>query len=303
MLNITFLGTGAAVPSRNKAMSCIAIKQNKSITLFDCAEGSQRQLMISPLSFMKIDSIFITHMHGDHVLGLPGLLQTMGMSGRKEPLGVYGPSGIKSGLETMLSVCEGEIGYDLTIQEVEPGEVIDLGYAKVSVFKTEHGMYSLGYVYREKDAPGTFNKAKALELGLTPGPEFSRLQAGEIVKGVYPDQVIGPAKKGMVVVYTGDTIPCQSIRDNSVDADVLIHECTYAAGEEELAKAHWHSTSVQAAEVARDCNVKCLMLTHVSNRYDDVIVVEEEAKEIFSNTYAVKDLEQFDVTPKGVKQV
>ena len=303
MLNLTFLGTAAAVPSRDRAMSCIALKQGHSITLFDCAEGSQRQLMISRLSFMKIDRIFITHMHGDHMLGLPGLLQTMGMSGRKSPLSVYGPKGIKQSVLQMMDASEGEIGYELTITEVGPGDIVEFTEGCVLVFKTEHGIDSLGYLYREKDLPGTFNKQKAIDLGLVPGPDFSRLQAGETVNGVRPEEIIGPPKKGISVVYTGDTIPCEGTRTHARNADVLVHESTYCIGDEELAKSHWHTTNVQAAEIAKSCNVRALFLTHFSNRYEDLDLVRAQAQDVFENVFAVKDLDSFDISPKSIRQV
>ena len=303
MLNLTFLGTAASVPSRDRTMSCIGIRQDRAVTLFDCAEGSQRQLMISKLSFMKIDDIFITHLHGDHVYGLPGLLQTMGMTGRKNPLRVFGPKGIAHCLEVMMSVCEGTLEYDLTVTELEAGDSVRLPKATVTAFETSHGIPSLGYLYVEDDGPGHFDKAKALELGLKPGPEFSRLQAGETVNGVAPEQIIGPPKRGMRIAYTGDTVPVPAIAQVSEGADVLIHESTYGPAENELAQQHFHSTCTDAAEAARKAGVRMLMLTHVSNRYDDLTELENCAREIFENTVAVRDLDSFDVSANSITQV
>ena len=301
MFEILFLGTGASVPSRDRSLPCVAVRQGRSISLFDCGEGSQRQLMISPFSFMKIDRIFITHLHGDHILGLPGLLQTMGMSGRKDPVEVYGPTGLLKALKSMLDACEGELEYDLRIEEVEGDEEFSFDSFDVTVFRTVHNTPSVGYVYREHDRPGTFNKEKAEKLGLAPGDDFSRLQAGETVKGVEPDQVIGPKRPGCSLVYTGDTVPCKDIAVASKDVDVLIHEATYTEEDSGLAKEHFHSTAKAAAETAAKCNVKMLALIHISNRYGDSEASLAEAKSVFGNTVAPEDFQMLIVTNGSIR--
>ncbi len=301
MFEILFLGTGASVPSRDKSLPCMAVKQGRSISLFDCGEGSQRQLMISPFSFMKIDRIFITHMHGDHILGLPGLLQTMGMSGRKNSVSVYGPKGIRKALMLMMDACEGELEYDLEINELEGGESFDFSAFSVTSFRTEHNTPSVGYLYREHDRPGTFNREKAEKLGLIPGEEFSRLQAGEIVKGVRPEQVIGPSRNGCSMVYTGDTVPCGEVEKASENVDVLIHEATYTEEDSGLAKEHFHSTAKAAADVAVKCGVRMLVLIHVSNRYGDTEQSLAEAKTVFENTIAPADFQMLTVTNGSIR--
>ena len=301
MFDILFLGTGASVPSRDRSLPCVAVRQGRSVSLFDCGEGSQRQLMISPFSFMKIDRIFISHMHGDHILGLPGLLQTMGMSGRKKPVSVCGPKGIARALNSMMDACEGELEYELEITELEGGESLDFDSFTVTAFRTEHNTPSIGFVYREHDRPGTFNKDKAIKLGLEPGEDFSRLQNGETVKGVRPEQIIGPVRPGCSMVYTGDTVPCREIAEASSDVDVLIHEATYIDDDLELAKVHFHSTARLAAETARDCNVRMLALIHVSNRYGDAELSLAEAKSIFENTVAPNDLQMITVMNGGIR--
>ena len=301
MFEILFLGTGASVPSRDRSLPCVAVRQGRSISLFDCGEGSQRQLMISPFSFMKIDRIFITHLHGDHILGLPGLLQTMGMSGRKDPVEVYGPTGLLKALKSMLDACEGELEYELRIEEVEGDEEFSFDTFDVTVFRTVHNTPSVGYVYREHDRPGTFNKEKAEKLGLVPGDDFSRLQAGETVKGVEPDQVIGPKRPGCSLVYTGDTVPCKDIADASKDVDVLIHEATYTEEDSGLAKEHFHSTAKAAAETAAKYNVKMLALIHISNRYGDSEASLAEAKSVFGNTIAPEDFQMLTVTNGSIR--
>ena len=301
MFEILFLGTGASVPSRDRSLPCVAVRQGRSISLFDCGEGSQRQLMISPFSFMKIDRIFITHLHGDHILGLPGLLQTMGMSGRRDPVSVYGPTGLLKALKSMLDACEGELEYDLRIEEVEGDEEFSFDSFDVTVFRTVHNTPSVGYVYREHDRPGTFNKEKAEKLGLVPGDDFSRLQAGKTVNGVTPDQVIGPRRPGCSLVYTGDTVPCKEIMDASKDADVLIHEATYTEEDSGLAKEHFHSTARAAAETAAKCNVRMLALIHISNRYGDSEASLAEAKTVFGNTVAPEDFQMLTVTNGSIR--
>ena len=301
MFEILFLGTGASVPSKDRSLPCVAVRQGRSISLFDCGEGSQRQLMISPFSFMKIDRIFITHLHGDHILGLPGLLQTMGMSGRRDPVSVYGPTGLLKALKSMLDACEGELEYELRIEEVEGDEEFSFDSFDVTVFRTVHNTPSVGYVYSEHERPGIFNKEKAERLGLIPGEDFSRLQAGEIVKGVSPDQVIGPKRPGCSLVYTGDTVPCSEILNASKDVDVLIHEATYIEEDSGLAKEHFHSTAKAAAETASKCNVRMLALIHISNRYGDCEASLAEAKSVFGNTIAPDDFQMLTVTNGSVR--
>ena len=301
MFEILFLGTGASVPSKDRSLPCVAVRQGRSISLFDCGEGSQRQLMISPFSFMKIDRIFITHLHGDHILGLPGLLQTMGMSGRKEPVSVYGPTGLLKALKSMLDACEGELEYELRIEEVEGEEEFSFDSFDVTVFRTIHNTPSVGYLYREHERPGTFNREKAEKLGLIPGEEFSRLQAGETVKGVRPEQVIGPSRNGCSMVYTGDTVPCGEVEKASENVDVLIHEATYTEEDSGLAKEHFHSTAKAAADVAVKCGVRMLALIHVSNRYGDTEQSLAEAKTVFENTIAPADFQMLTVTNGSIR--
>jgi ribonuclease Z len=302
MLELTFLGTAAAVPSRDRMMSCVAVKQGPSVVLFDCAEGTQRQLMLSHMSFMKVDAVFVTHLHGDHILGLPGLLQTMGMTGRDRPLLLCGPKGFLRSIGMLMEACEGELEYDLDIREVSPGDVIELNSASVSVFATEHGVPSVGYLYREKDRPGRLDRDRAIALGLTPGPEFSRLVAGETVKGVRPEEVIGPVRKGMSIAYTGDTVPLDSISEACRGADVLIHEATYCAEEAELAEKNLHSTCVQAADAARKAGVRCLILTHISNRYNSDETMVSQSRAVFPETYVARDMDVFEISADRIRQ-
>ena len=301
MLELLFLGTGASVPSRDKATSCIAVRSGSDIILMDCGEGSQRQLMVSPFSFMRIRVVLITHLHGDHVFGLPGLLQTMSLSGRKDPVTVYGPKGIRECVDAFMRVTEGDTVYPLVVEEVSGGEAIQVGDTSISVFPTEHNIPSVGYTIREKDRPGKLDRDKALSLGIQDGPDMARLKNGITVNGVSPEQVLGPARKGASIAYTGDTKKCQSVIEGAKDVTVLIHECTYMSSEANLAEEHAHSTAAQAAETAKEAGAGVLMLTHVSNRYDDLSQVQAEAEKVFENSLAVRDMELYEVNPSDVR--
>ena len=300
MLEILFAGTGASIPSRHRSLPCIAIKQGRSVSLFDCGEGSQRQLMLSHFSFMRIDRIFITHMHGDHMLGLPGLLQTMGMSGRTEKVSVFGPAGIRDSLTRMMEACEGDLEFELEITEAEAGDCFQFNGFSVSVYDTIHGCSSVGYLYREDMRPGEFNKDKAQSLGLDPS-DYSKLQKGETVKGVRSNQVIGRPRPGCSVAYPGDTIVCDSVREAVRGVDVLIHEGTYMEQDSGLAHEHNHSTVAQVAKMASDCNVRSLMLVHISNRYGGAEEPLAEAKMYFESTVAPNDLDIYSVSPGTIK--
>ena len=300
MLELLFLGTGASVPSRDKATSCIAVRNGSDIILMDCGEGSQRQIMISPFSFMKIRAILITHLHGDHVFGLPGLLQTMSLTGRKESVTIYGPPGIRDCIDAFMTVTQGETIYPMEIVEVSGGESFAVRDMTVSVYRTEHNMASVGYRIDEKDRPGKLDREKALSLGVKDGPDMSRLKNGETVNGVRPEQVLGPTIKGSSISYTGDTVKTESVTKGSKGVSVLIHESTYMSSDSELAKEHFHSTAFQAAETAKECGASCLILTHVSQRYDDLNDVVAEARTVFENTLAAEDMQLYEVRGENV---
>ena len=301
-MEILFLGTGASVPSRDRSTSCIALRSGSDIVLMDCGEGSQRQIMVSPFSFMKIRAILITHLHGDHILGLPGLLQTMSLMGRSEPLAIFGPEGFSKALGMMMSATDGDTFYTVEPRDVAPGDSFMVRSLRVSVFSTDHGVPSMGFSVSEPDLPGKLDREKALSLGIKDGPDMARLKRGEAVGNVRPEQVVGPVQKGVRVIYTGDTLRSDSVVEASRGADVLIHESTYMEGDSVLAKEHFHSTSRQAAESAVEAGVRCLMLTHVSGRYDDVREeVLTEAKEVFEESYLVNDFDHFDVSPRSIR--
>ena len=302
MFEILFAGTGASVPSKTRSLPCVAVKVGRSIAMFDCGEGSQRQFMLSRFSFMNVDRIFITHMHGDHILGLPGLLQTMGMFGRTDPVELYGPEGIASSINGMMSACEGDLEFELIIKEVSPGDSMVFDRFSISVFGTEHGCPSVGYLFRESDRPGAFDKDKAVSLGISPS-DFSRIQNGGTVNGVGPEQVMGPPRPGRTLAYTGDTVNCDSVREAVKGVDVLIHEGTYMEADAKLAEDHFHSTVARTAAMARDVGAGSLFLVHISNRYGDLTAPLAEAKAIFENTYVPNDLDVFMVTNGEIRSL
>ena len=299
-MEILFLGTGAAVPSRNRSTSCIAVRSGSDIVLMDCGEGSQRQIMISPYSFMKIRAILITHMHGDHILGLPGLIQTMSLEGRKSPLCVYGPPGFRESLDMLMRATGGSTVFDLYVKEVVPGDSFPAGNMKVGVFQVNHGVPAVGYSVSEPDRPGKLDRDKAVSLGIRDGPDMARLKNGETVNGVRPEQVVGPPVRGTRVVYTGDTASVPSVAEASRGADVLIHEATYSGEDRELAGEHFHSTAGEAAETALRAGAGTLILTHVSNRYDSSRdAVLKEAGSVFPDVFLADDFDLFEITKNG----
>ncbi|MCQ2085981.1 MAG: ribonuclease Z [archaeon] len=296
MLDVLFVGTGASVPSKTRAPPCIAIRQSNHITMFDCGEGSQRQMLGSQFSIMKIENIFITHLHGDHILGVPGLIQTMNLLGRVNPISIYGPIGTKASMAHLLDACNEELGFKINVIETKPGNKLDIDYALISTVKTEHSVPSMGYVYREPDARGLFNVKTALNLGLKPGPDFAKIEIGKTVNGVHPSQIIGPSRKGCSIMYTGDTKMCSSILEAAKGIDMLIHEATYIDKDANLAEKNLHSTAKNAAEVAKSCGARMLALVHISNRYKTNEKSLFEAKVSFNNTIAPSDLDMVSIS-------
>ena len=301
-MEILFLGTSAAVPSKQHATSCIAVRSGPDIVLMDCGEGSQRQLMLSPFSFMKVRAILITHLHGDHVFGLPGLIQTMSLSNRTEPLLVCGPRGIFAALDAMMSVTEGETQYPVDVVEVSGGETLRAGCFTISPYPTDHGIPSVGYVVRDADRPGRIDAEKARALGIRSGKEMGMLKAGQPVRDVMPGDVVGPLVPGYRVAYSGDTRPCASEDEAVAGVDVLIHEATYSDSESSNAEEHYHTTALQAATVAKRAGVGHLILTHISNRYDDRAVLLDEARSVFPESYVADDMGLYELTSKGLRQ-
>lgn len=291
-LSIFFAGTAGSVPTARRGLPALLVRRGGDRILFDCGEGTQRQLVRS-VGLADLTDIFITHFHADHLLGLPGLLKTFDLRGRDQPLTVYGPPGLGKLIATLRPVW-GRTRYPLTIEELGAREAVQRdGYA-IAPFPVEHRMPAFGYAVVEEPRPGRFDAELAERLGVTPGPDFGRLQAGETVNGVAPEQVIGEQRQGRKIVYSGDTAPCESLALASYQADVLVCEATFSDEERERAAETGHSTARQAAELARDAQVRLLALTHLSTRYAGG-EIRDEAREVFENTVVPRDFDCIEV--------
>jgi ribonuclease Z len=266
------------------------------LIFFDCGEGTQRQLAFAKIRSGNLSKIFITHLHGDHVLGLGGLLQSLSLSQRTRPIEIFGPRGIKAFIEALRETLHFMPSFDLIIEEVrDAGTILETNQYSVTVCKTDHnGILSLAYLLEEKWRPGQFFPEKCKQLGVPEGPLWKRLQFGESVRlengnTVTPEMVLGPRRPGRKVVYSGDTRPSKDVIALSSDADALIHDSTYDDSLLTKAAEYGHSTASQAAEVAKQAKAKLLILTHISNRYKDDGILLEQARRIFPNTIIARD--------------
>ena len=289
-----FVGTGGSVPASGRGLPAILVRRGGDRLLFDCGEGTQRQLMRLGM-FGDFDSVFITHFHADHWLGLPGMLKSFALRDREQPLTVYGPSGLRELMEAMRVVVYGRLPFELSVIELEPaGPVRRDGYEIVAV-PVDHGdRPAFGYALVEAQRPGEFDPRVAEQLGVAPGPDFGLLQRGETVAGVAPEQVMGPPREGRKVVLSGDTVPCEALRIAAHQADVLVHEATFAAEEAKRAQETSHSTAAQAAELARHAQARLLAITHISSRYSGR-ELRDEARAVFADTEAPRDFDTIEV--------
>ncbi len=311
-MKIIFLGTGAAVPSKNRNHIGIAFKFKSEVFLFDCGENIQRQMLFTEVSPMKINHIFITHLHGDHILGLPGLLQSLGFFGRDKEINIYGPVGLKEVIESSLKLGYHYIEYPIKVYEIsakEPLKILQCEDYEMIAYPTKHSVPSYAYIFREIKKP-RLDMEKVKKLKVKIGPDLKKLKNGEPVKNiegkiVYPEEVLLPPKKGFCLAYSGDTLPLEDfgIYLKEIGCDVLIHEATFDDSEKETAKENMHSTVGDAVNIAKLANVKSLILTHISARYDkeeyfnqykkNVEMYRENFEIIISNdldSYDVKDL-------------
>jgi ribonuclease Z len=268
VLRLTFLGTSAAAPTATRNVSGLALKADSDLFLFDCGEGSQRQMIRFGTGF-KLRGIFFTHFHADHYLGVIGLLRTLGMLGREEVLHLYGPPPGADLLDRAIHLGVERLGFPVEIHEIEDGFTLKEGAYEIRGVRTNHGLDSRCYVFREEARPGSFDVEKARTLGLTPGPDFRRLQDGETVGSVKPSDVLGPPQPGRHIVISGDTRPCEATASAARDADLLVHEATFSDAEQERAIETRHSTAREAASIARLAGARRLVLTHLSARFED----------------------------------
>lgn len=300
MLRIIFLGTGGSLPTRNRNPSAIMVNRKGELLLFDCGEGTQQQMMRAKTGMMNLSSIFITHLHADHFLGIPGLMQTMSFMGRKEPLLIYGPEGTREFTELFEALGYFNLKYEVRGIELKPGDLVEREEYVIRALKTEHNISSLGYALIENPRPGRFNREKAIKLGIPPGPLFAKLQKGNPVevngKLINPEDVMGAPRPGRTVVYSGDTRPCKSILEASRNADVLIHDGSFADEMADWAEESKHSTAGEVAALAKEAGVRKLILTHISSRYtDDAEPILTDSKKIFENVIIAEDLMEIEI--------
>ncbi|NJD54518.1 MAG: ribonuclease Z [Candidatus Methanoperedens sp.] len=299
MFRVTFLGTGGSLPTPDRNPSSVFVNREGDMMLFDCGEGTQQQMMRAKTG-MKLDSIFITHFHADHFLGIPGLIQTMSFNGREEPLDIYGPVWTKQFVNLFIQLGFYKLSFVINAHELQDGDIIDKGEYSIKAVGTDHGIPSLGYVLQEKKRVGRFNREKAIELGIPVGRLFSKLQNGEPVtingKTILPSQVIGESRPGRKMVYSGDTRPCENLEKESAGSDLLIHDSTLGEDLKDWALETKHSTSKEAALVAKNARVKQLVLTHISSRYSEKRdVLLHEAKKVFRNSIIAEELMEIEV--------
>jgi len=291
-LSLFFAGTAGSVPSARRGLPALLVSRGAARILIDCGEGTQRQLVKS-VGLADLTDVFLTHMHADHWLGLPGMLKSFELRDREKPLTVHGPPGMTALMERMRPIY-GRPRFGLTLRDLEPGEAVRRDDLEIVPFAVRHRGAAFGYALCEDARPGRFDAARAEELGVTPGPDFGRLQRGEVVAGVRPEQVMGEARLGRKVVVTGDTAPTDAVVVAAHLADVLVHEATFRHEDAERAARTGHSTARQAAQVAADAEVRLLALTHVSSRYTGG-AIRDEAREVFADTEVPRDFDTIDV--------
>jgi len=300
-LQVIFLGTAGSIPTAKRNLPAILIWRKGEQLIFDCGEGVQRQMTMAKGGFHKKTKIFLTHMHGDHILGLPGLLQTMSLLGRERRVDLFGPSGIGNFLECIRDTVQFVLTFPVEIHEIDKAGVIcDEKEYIVRAISSNHVVAGLAYAFIEKPRPGKFHPEKAQALGIEKGPSWSRLQKGENVK--LPDgrivkskDVMGLSRPGRKIVYTGDTRPFNDLVILAADADLLIHDCTLDDELSERADEDGHSTPSQAAEIAKRANAKQLILTHISARYYDANTLLEQAQKTFKKTMVAEDFMRTEV--------
>ncbi|KYD25120.1 ribonuclease Z [Geobacillus sp. FSL W8-0032] len=307
-MELLFLGTGAGVPAKERNVSSVALQlldERGATWLFDCGEATQHQILHTAIRPRRIEHILITHLHGDHLFGLPGLLGSRSFQSGETPLTVFGPRGLRAFVETALAVSGTKLRYELNIAEIEEGVIFDDETFQVIAKRLDHGMPSYGFRVVEKDLPGPLLVDRLRALGVRPGPIYQQIKQGKTVvleDGTVLDgrEFVGPPQKGRIVTVLGDTRFCEAAIELARDADVVVHEATFAAAEQQLAHDYFHSTTIDAAEVARRARAKRLILTHISSRYQGAAAQQlvAEARRVFPNTELAADFASFSI-PRG----
>jgi ribonuclease Z len=299
---ITFLGTSGSMPTAERGSSSVVIRKGRQVIMFDCGEGTQRQMVSAGVGFQRSMRIFITHMHGDHVLGLPGLLQSMSLLRREKELHIYGPIGLTKFVKAF-SESLGGPSFPVILHEIqEPGVVYEDDDYRVVTVKARHRDTAWSFGLFESERPGKFYIEKAKRLGIPVGPMWNKLQHGESIeidgRMITPRMVTDPPRPGRRVVYSGDTSPTKELIELAKGADILIHEATFIDEMAERAEEDGHTTVLQAAELAKEAEVDWLVLTHISSRYPDQEVILEEAKHVFDRVVVAEDLMKIPIDLK-----
>jgi ribonuclease Z len=295
-LDVLFVGTAGSAPTARRGLPATLVRRGGDRLLFDCGEGTQRQLVQS-VGLIELEEVFLTHFHADHVLGLPGMLKTFSLRGRERPLTVYGPHGLERLFRGLAPVI-GRTTFEVRLVELDPNAELARDGYRIATFAVDHGVEAQGYALVEEERPGHLDPERARELGVRSGPDLGRLQRGETVQGtngeVSPEQVLGESRRGRKVVLAGDTAPCDMTRAVGFRADLLVHEATFADDDSERAAETRHSTARQAAELAAEAEVRLLALTHVSPRYGGG-ELRDEARAVFERTIVPRDFDRVEI--------
>ncbi|MEA1927318.1 MAG: ribonuclease Z [Candidatus Auribacterota bacterium] len=305
-MRIVILGSGGAVPTTRRMLPSTVLLREGEMFIFDCGEGTQLQLTKSRLGWARLRAIFISHLHGDHIIGLPGLLMTMNMGSRKTPLKIFGPPGISDYIRLNQKILRFGVGFPLEVEEIEGGLVVEEEEYRIEALPVKHRVFTLAYRLVEKPRPGRFNLEKARELGIPPGPLYKRIQSGEEInlddgRLIRPEEILGDPRPGRKVVYMVDTRPFPGEVEFVRRADLLIHDGMFDDEMEGESRVRGHSTTRQAATVARDAGVDRLVLVHISPRYLSIREMLRQAREVFPHTRIARDLDVYEVPLKEVE--
>ncbi len=294
-IDVIFLGTGGSLPTKERGLPSVALRRDGELILLDCGEGTQRQMMHAGLGFNRPTTILISHLHGDHILGLPGLLQTMSSLARDKPVDIYGPKGLTSFLDLIYKPLGYPANFEIRSKELAPGNDVDRDEYTIKTALAKHDIVCLAYSIVEKDRPGRFHPEKAKRLGIPEGPLWGDLQKGKTVrlerKVVQPDDVVDPSRPGLKVVYAIDTRPAESVKALARNADLLIHDGGFAEERRPKAQEYYHSTAREAAQVAKTANAKRLAVVHISAVTRDDSVLLKEGRKVFRQIIVPKDFQ------------
>ena len=298
-MKLVFLGTSAAQPTENRGLTCICLEREGEILMFDAGEAAQISYMKSGLGWNKKMKIFVTHLHGDHCVGILGLLQTMSMQNRTETIEIFGPSGIDEFIAANIKVLNFGLSFPVLINTVREGKIFDDEKYSIRACKANHSVIAFSYLFEEKDKPGRFNVEKAKELGIPEGELWNKLQKGKEITVndniIKPEQVLGEKRPGVKIGISGDTMPTEELESFFKDCDYLVFDSTFLDEEKQKAQETSHSTAKQAATLGKNANVKNLILTHFSARYKDEIGHLQEAQEIHNSVITAKDLLEIEI--------